>query len=254
MKKLLLSTLTIFFLVGLRSTTAQATFYGPIPKGYQYVEKKGSGYGVYVPSNFDPNKRPALIFAFGRTQDDLALTREQLKDYAELWVEEAEKRGYVVVIPYWQPVVVESGQHTEKFYLEILQETKMMYNIHPRKVLVVGFGLGAVEAFSLAAYYPDEFNAVVTIGRSPLHDSVRDNLLKERLMGGLPPGKLPPVLLVHGENDGAHSASWLEEDKVFLQERGAQVELKSIPGVGYEHNPQVNSVILDWFDSLASSS
>ena len=250
MKRHLRSVALALFLVELLTPSVRATFYGEIPKGYQFVQKRGSGYGVYVPQSFQANKKPSLIFAFGRTRKDLALTREGLKDYATIWAEEAEKRGYVVVVPYWEPVLIEGGQHTERFYLDILEEMKLIYDIHPGKIVLAGFGLGAVEAFSLAAFYPDQFNAVVAIASSPLRDRVMSALMSKRLPGGAPPKNLPPILLIHGEEDGEVPASWLQEDKAFLERNGLKVELREIPSMEHGHDPKINSIILDWFEKI----
>ncbi len=225
-----------------------ATFFGEVQHGYQFVEKGNSGYGVYVPESFDPSQRSGLIFAFGRTQNDMMLTRERLKEYADLWVEEAEKRGYVVVVPYWEPVVVESGQHTEKYYLEILEEAKLMYNVNPNEIILVGYGLGTAEAFRMAAFYPDQFSAIATIAGSPVRDRITGALMADRLIGGLPPGSLPPALLVYGEKGGIPEA-WLREDKAFLESKGNRVELKPIPQMGIEQHPAATAAILDWFES-----
>ncbi len=222
-------------------------FFGEVQHGYQFVEKGGSGYGVYVPESFDPSRRSGLIFAFGRTQNDMMLTRERLKEYADLWVSEAEKRGYVVIVPYWEPVVVESGHHTEKYFLEILEEAKLMYNINPREILLVGYGLGTVQAFMMAAFYSDQFSAIATIAGSPVRERITGALMADRLVRGLPPGRLPPVLLVYGEN-GSIPPAWLEEDKAFLEAKRNKVELKAIPQMGNEQHPAASAVILDWFN------
>lgn len=226
------------------------TFIGSVPTGYQFVEKGGSGYGVYVPSSFDASNDPVLIFAFGRSPRDLQLSKEELKDYADLWVEEAEARGYVVVVPFWQPVLIENNQHADKYYIEMLHEVKAIYNVSTEKVLLTGFGLGAKQAFSLAALFPKEFGAVVTIGSGPFGDRVMDYHISETLLHGLPPRELPPVLLVHGDNDGDLTPTWLEEQKSFLEQGGAQVTLKEIGGMADEHDPKANPVILDWFEEL----
>ena len=253
MKKFARTIFCMFSLLIFPWTMARAsTFYGTIEKGYQYVEKKGSGYGVYVPHSFNPNKKSALIFAFARSRNDLALNQEQLRDYAAFWAEEAEKRGYIVAIPYWQPIFIESNQHTEQFFLDVLDEVKLTYNIDPKKILLVGSGLGGVQAFVMAAFYPDRFHAVAAIGRTPLHDPVADPLMSARLRGGLPPKNLPPVLLVHGDNDAEVALSGLEEDKAFLEKGGAQVEIKIVPDMTHEYDPSANSLVLDWFDSLSS--
>ena len=225
-----------------------ATFYGEIKKGYQLVERKQSGYAVYVPFSFDSDKQAPLIFVFGRSQKDLALTREQLTTYLQQWAEEAEKRGMVVVAPYWEPVIVESGKHTEKFFLEILEEAKMMYNA--QQVLVAGFGLGTVMAFSMAAYYPNQFAAVATIAGSPLRDKATRNMMLERLISGLPPKKLPPVLLIHGEDDGVIPLAWVEEDKAFLEEKGNRLDLQLVPHMGHEQPVETPTLILDWFETV----
>lgn len=250
MRKFSAAVIWVLLFYSILTPSASATFYGEIKKGYQYVERKGSSYQVYVPLSFSQSGKAPLIFVFGRSQRDSVLSREQLKDYAALWAEEAEKRGAVIVAPYWEPVVVEGHQHTEKFFLEILEEVRLTYNSHPKKVIVVGYGVGALQAFSLAAFYPDKFGGVATIAGSPLRDRVIGNLMRERLVGGLPPGRLPPVLLVHGENDGILPISLLEEDKAFLEKRGNKVELKRISEMGHEQDRRALSAVFDWFESV----
>lgn len=237
----------IVLLIGWPASSYAPTFFGEVPTGYQFVEKGKIGYGVYVPSSYDPNEEPVLIFAFGRNPKDLQLSREELQSYADLWVEEAETRGYVVVIPFWQPVLVENNQHADKYYIEMLREVKMMYN--SKKVLGAGFGLGAVQALSLAVLYPDEFTAVVTIARGPLGDPVMDAHVSEMLRGRQS-RELPPLLMVHGENDGVTPVAWAEEQKNQLEQAGVRVTLKTIPGMADEHDPKANPVILDWFEQL----
>ena len=250
MEKLFFCIFLVILIAVPHSGVEAATFYGEITRGYQYVEKRGSGYGVYVPASFDPNKRNTLVFAFGRSQKDLALSKDQLGEYAGLWADEAERRGVVVVVPYWEPIIIEEGQHTEEFYLDILEEVMRIYNIDPHKVLIAGFGLGSAAAFSLAALYPDKFNGVVTIAFSPLRELVTRDLMAVRLVGGIPPRKLPPILMVCGENDGEVPLPWVQEDKVALESKGNRVELKIIPQMGHTHAPQINGLILDWFESV----
>ncbi|GEM_PF-5952122 len=156
------------------------------------------------------------------------------------------------MVPYWEPVVVESNHRTEQFFLDVLEEVKLMYHIHPQKVLVTGFGLGATEAFSLAALYPDQFQAVAAIASSPLRDKLINRLMEVRLMGNQKFREMPPVLLVRGENDTSWTMDRLNQDKALLEKQGVKTEVKQIPGMGSEHNFQANAFILNWFDSKVS--
>jgi predicted esterase len=74
--------------------------------------------------------------------------------------------------------------------------------------------------------------------------------MADRLVGGLPPGRLPPVLLVYGEN-GSFPPAWVQEDKAFLEKKGNQVEMKEIPGMADEHDSSANAAILQWFEEGA---
>lgn len=250
-KFFLVSFLFFLYFLGFRLDIASATFYGKITRGYQFVKFKASGYGIYVSESFISDRQEnILIFAFGRTQNDLTLTKDQLEDYAAVWFDEAEKRGAVVVAPYWDASVVESGHHTEEFFLEILREVKLTYNIRTERVLLAGFALGAPYAFMLAAFYPNQFGAAASIAESPVREEVTSALMAERLTRGLPPGRLPPVLLVYGENTNLRH--WLEEDRAFLEKRGNRVKIIAVPGMGYEQSPEAASEILDWFEEVTS--
>lgn len=101
----------------------------------------------------------------------------------------------------------------------------------------------------MAAYHPREFSAIATIAGAPMRELVTRNMMAARVMGGLPPGKLPPVLLVMGENDGEVPLSWVEEDKASLESKGHRVDLKLIPGMAHEHDPRAVETVLEWLDS-----
>ena len=246
MKKFTLVTLVLIFSVVALADRGEATFYGQIPKGYQWVEKGGWGYGLYIPKSFDPVREPVLIFSFGRNENDGELSIREIEEYVKVWAEEAEKRGYVVVVPYWQPVVVDDHYRAERYFLEVLEEVIAMCDLNPQKVLLVGFGLGGVWAYSLAVLYPDRFGAVVTIASSPLRDRVMSGLLSQRQWKKFK----GHILLIHGENDGVIPIAWVEEDKSWLAQDGAHVEFQPIQDMTHEHTPKVNSIILDWFDGL----
>ena len=226
--------------------TSEATIYGDLVTGYQWIKKGSGGYGIYVPKSFDPNKEAILIFSFGRTEDDRELSREEIGAYTKIWTDEAEKRGAVVVCPYWQPVVISGHQNGEEYYLEILDEVTGMYDINPKNILLVGFGFGGVQAYSMGALYPERFHSITTIASSPLRDRIMKSVLSmrqwQKFRGHL--------LLVQGENDGTVPLTWVEEDKARLTQDGTQVELKLISNMVHEHDPKVNPIILDWFDGL----
>ncbi len=226
--------------------TLEASIYGNLVTGYQWIKKGNGGYGIYVPKSFDPAKEPVLIFSFGRTEDDRELPREKIGAYTKVWTDEAEKRGAIVVCPYWQPVVISGHQNGEEYYLEILDEVTSMYDINPKKILLVGFGFGGVQAYSVGALYPERFHSIATIASSPLRDGVMKSVLARRQWQKFK-GHL---LLVQGENDGAVPLKWVEEDKTQLAQDGTQVELKLISNMVHEHDPKVNPIILDWFDDL----
>ncbi len=226
--------------------TSEATIYGNLVTGYQWIKKGNGGYGIYLPKSFDPNKEAVLIFSFGRSEDDRELSREKIGAYTKIWADEAEKRGAVVVCPYWQPVVISGHQNGEEYYLEILDEVTSMYDINPKKILLVGFGLGGIQAYFMGALYPERFHSIATIASSPLRDRVMKSILSRRQWQKF----RGHLLLVQGENDGAVPLKWVEEDKAQLAQDGTQVELKLISNMVHEHDPKVNPVILNWFDGL----
>lgn len=224
----------------------QATFYGSVPTGYQWIQIGNFGYGLYVPKTFDPEKEIVIIFAIGRTDIDGQLTPHQVEGYVREWVPEAEKRGYIVISPFWQPVVVGAHEFAEQYYLGILDHAERTYSFRPDRTLLVGYGLGSAEAYFLGVLNQDRFDAIAAIAGSPHRDPIISSVVDKRQWRKFK----RPVLLTYGEQ--AYEAEVMaEEDHAWLVSQGIDASIKAVPEMEYAQTSDACAVVLDWFDELS---
>jgi predicted esterase len=101
-----------------------------------------------------------------------------------------------------------------------------------RKVVVVGFSLGAIMAYALAARHPEAVLLAIPIaGASP-----RQIFL---------PGRVPaPVYAIHGAVDNVLPLSMGREAAAAFREHGGAVELRELPGVGHQLTDEIHADVL----------
>jgi predicted peptidase len=110
-------------------------------------------YKVALPKDYDPEKTYPGILAFppGAQSMDMVLST-MLRN----WGPEAERRGYIVVIPaapYGQTFYREAARVFPKFIEYLLAE----YKIRDNKLHIAGMSAGGRSAFHIAASYPQYF-------------------------------------------------------------------------------------------------
>jgi predicted peptidase len=113
-------------------------------------------YKVVLPKDYDPEKPYPAVLAFppgGQTQDMVFVTLQRN------WAPEAQRRGYIVVIP-----TAPSGrlffQEGAKVFPEFLKQLLSDYKIRGNKFHVAGMSNGGISAFYIAALYPQYFVTV----------------------------------------------------------------------------------------------
>ncbi len=124
-------------------------------------------YKVLLPNGYDPAKAYPAVLAFSggpQTMDTVERTLERN------WRAEAERRGYIVVIPAApeEGVFFEGG---DKIFPEFLTLLLADYKIQNNKFHIAGVSNGGISAFHIAVKYPRYFASVTAFpGFVPVGD------------------------------------------------------------------------------------
>jgi predicted peptidase len=113
-------------------------------------------YKVVLPNDYAPERTYPAVLAFppgGQTQDMVFVTLQRN------WAPEAQRRGYIVVIP-----TAPSGrlffEEGSKVFPEFLKQLLADYKIGGNKFHIAGMSNGGISAFYIAALYPQYFSTV----------------------------------------------------------------------------------------------
>jgi poly(3-hydroxybutyrate) depolymerase len=131
-------------------------------------------YKVVLPNGYDPAKAYPAVLAFSggpQTMDAVERTLERN------WRVEAERRGYIVVIP----AAPEEGVYFEggdRIFPEFLTLLLADYKIQNNKFHIAGVSNGGISAFHIAVAYPQYFLSVTAFpGFVPVADQAHLGVL-----------------------------------------------------------------------------
>ena len=234
-----------------------------LSRSYRFDEaKKDLSYALYVPTRYSPAKpSPLIVLLHG-----LGSNPQQVIHYQGI-IEEAEKRGYVVVAPYgynefggygaWgqkrvrlpglrAPAGAEEapanlGELSEKDVLNVLALVRKEYRIDPKRIYLMGHSMGGGGTLYLGMKYPELWAALAPL--SPAIYSAPSGLEKIRKT---------PIIVVQGELDRLVQAEntrlWVDTmEKLKMDYR--YIEIK-----GGDHifsicaNPKMIGEVFDFFD------
>src|SRR6516164_1346288 len=113
-------------------------------------------YKIILPKDYDPEKAYPAVLAFppgGQTMDMVNVTLNQN------WAGEAQRRGYIVVIPAAPGgrLFFEEGA---RVFPQFLDQLLGEYKIRDGKFHIAGMSNGGISAFYVAAAYPRYFLSV----------------------------------------------------------------------------------------------
>jgi poly(3-hydroxybutyrate) depolymerase len=113
-------------------------------------------YKVVLPTDFDPAKAWPAFLAFppGSQGNDMVMDTLQRN-----WAPEAQRRGYIVVIPA-APVQGMFPEEGARAFPEFLNQLLAAYKIRDGKFHIAGMSNGGISAFHIAASYPQFFLSV----------------------------------------------------------------------------------------------
>ena len=158
-------------------------------------------YKVVLPKDYDPEKAYPAILAFppgGQTLDMVFVT------LTRNWAPEAQKRGYIVVIPA-APLGRLFVQDGARIFPEFLDKLLADYKIRDNKFHIAGMSNGGLSAFHIAASYPQYFWSVTGFpGYLPDATPARVNALAKMC-----------IYMHVGEMDGGWRQSMQEQAAAF---------------------------------------
>jgi len=152
-------------------------------------------YKVVLPKNYDPAKTYPGILAFGggpQTMDmvDNVIARN-LRD-------EAEKRGYIVVVPAApnDQLFFEGGEH---IFPEFLKQILAEYKIRDSKFHIAGPSNGGISAFYVASLNPEYFLSITAFPgylweETPAHVQAISKMCISMFVGELDPMGWQPLM------------------------------------------------------------
>jgi predicted peptidase len=114
-------------------------------------------YEVVLPKDYDPEKAYPAVLAFppgGQTADMVFVTLQRN------WAPEAQRRGYIVIIPA-APAGKLFMEQGAKVFPEFLDRLLDEYKIRDKKFHVAGMSNGGISAFHIAASYPRYFSSII---------------------------------------------------------------------------------------------
>ena len=113
-------------------------------------------YKVVLPSHYDAAKAYPGVLAFGGGPQTMNIVDGAIQ---RNWRDEAERRGYIVVIPAAPDgqLFFEGG---ERIFPEFLTKILAEYKIADNKFHIAGQSNGGISAFHVAATYPQYFWSV----------------------------------------------------------------------------------------------
>jgi len=113
-------------------------------------------YKVILPANYDPAKAYPAVLAFGGGPQTMRVVDNSIQ---RNWKEEAERRGYIVILPAAPggDLFFEGG---ERIFPEFLDEMLKEYQIADGKFHIAGISNGGLSAFHIAALYPRYFLSI----------------------------------------------------------------------------------------------
>jgi poly(3-hydroxybutyrate) depolymerase len=113
-------------------------------------------YKVVLPKDYDAAKSYPAVLAFPPGSQDMQMVMVTLM---QNWAAEAQRRGYIVVIP----AAPSGGLFFEaggKVFPQFLDQLLSQYKIRDNKFFIAGMSNGGLSAFHIAASYPQYFLAV----------------------------------------------------------------------------------------------
>src|SRR5580692_12568639 len=152
-------------------------------------------YKIVLPKNYDPSKAYPGVFAFGGGPQTMNVVDNVI---ARNFRDEAEKRGYIVVVPAApdDQLFFEGG---ERIFPEFLKQILADYKIQDSKFHIAGVSNGGISAFHVASQNPEYFLSITAFPgylweETPAHIQAISKMCGNMFVGELDPMGWQPLM------------------------------------------------------------
>lgn len=215
------------------------------------VDDTEQPYGLYLPKNFDENKKyPLVVMLHGAGSNHrLALRRVFGKSNAEGETDVEASRtfpqwkdvDYIVASPYARGTMGYQGI-AEKDVLDVLADVKKRFNIDEDRTYLTGLSMGGGGTLWIGLTRPDVWAALAPVCPAPPQGT---NDLAAN-------GINLPFYFFHGDKDQAVPVTVSRDWTMNLKDLGAKVEYTEYPGVNHNswENAYAEGFIFEWFSKF----
>jgi predicted esterase len=152
-------------------------------------------YKIVLPKNYDASKPYPGVLGFGGGPQTMSVVENVI---ARNFRDEAEKRGYIVVVPAApnDQLFFEGG---ERIFPEFLKQILTDYKIRDNKIHIAGPSNGGISAFHVASLNPDYFLSITAFPgylweETPAHIQAISKMCIHMFVGELDPMGWQPLM------------------------------------------------------------
>ena len=218
------------------------TMRGFIRKGYRSrIDDSFQPYMVYLPENYDPQKKyPLLIFLHGSASDETTIRGNSA----------LIPRDFIAVGPFGRGKSNGfSMDHAQEDISEVIDAVMEDYSIDRAKILLTGFSMGGYGVYRTFFETPDKYKALAVFSGTPFwKTNVTPDFTEEK---NLKTFRNMPIFIFHGEKDMNIKISSVKEVAKKLKKAGARVELQIDPEKGHE-SPSTETIerFMKWVEKV----
>lgn len=233
-------------------TLAQKLPSGPqVVTFYSDIDDTEQPYGLYIPKNYDPNKKyPFIMMLHGAGSNHrLELKRVFGKSNtpgetdveASRYFPEWKDVDYIVAVPFARGTMGYQGI-AEKDVMDVLADVKKRFNIDEDRTYLTGLSMGGGGTLWIGLTRPDLWAAMAPVCPAPPQGT--DELAAN--------GLNVPFHFFHGDKDQAVPVTVSRDWTKKLKELGASVEYVEYPGVNHNswENAYKDEFIFEWFSKF----
>jgi enterochelin esterase-like enzyme len=215
------------------------------------VDDTEQPYGLYIPKNYDHNKKyPLVMMLHGAGSNHrLELRRVFGKSNApgETDVEASlvfpswKDVDYIVAVPYARGTMGYQGV-AEKDVMDVLNDVETRFNIDEDRRYLTGLSMGGGGTLWIGLTRPDIWAAIAPVCPAPPDGTI-----------DLAPNALNyPAWFHHGDKDQAVPVAVSRDWTKKLKDLGSTVEYTEYPGVNHNswENAYADGQIFDWFSKF----
>ena len=198
-------------------------------------------YVLYVPESYDGARAYGLLVYLHGYSPDLNKENWVRYMYADVLDQYAEQTDCIMLMPFARSNTDFQGAGEDDVMLAI-GEVLETYRIDPDRVVMSGYSMGGMGAWTIGGHYPDRFAGLLAMsGRGDFYlwkDIKPDDLpgfkrkLAEQEFGAsmLPNYRHMPVFLMHGSDDWGIPVEQSRRMHALLQAEGMAVQYVELEG------------------------